>query len=193
MAEIGTTYAGQRRGPSRMPARGLNDEAERQGGLNEVIAESATLDDAKDLTSKFREAEAAVIGGAERPIEDGRNAIDSALLGIKERATTNVAASQMTQEQKFGQAVADALVERGIVPEPPSPVVADEYDEREPEEEQAEFFTDEAGDIWQRENGQWSLVQSSEEDDEPEPEDQWPSGYLDNTISDEEVYLDDAA
>jgi len=69
----------------------------------------------------------------------------------------------MTKEQKLGQAVADALIDRGVVPEPPSPDIGeldpmeiDEWDEYEPDEPEAETlhgWFDEVEQVWYQTDG----------------------------------------
>src|SRR5204862_439363 len=57
-------------------AHRLPESTERVEELNKHIAEQGALDEsAKDLTAQFKEHEAAIIGGSERPIEEGRNTI----------------------------------------------------------------------------------------------------------------------
>jgi hypothetical protein len=64
------------------------------------------------------------------------------------------------------------LIERGVVPEPPRPE-ADIYgpadgDVEADQDDAAEFFTDDAGELWKHEDGVWSRVEVADPEDEAE-------------------------
>jgi hypothetical protein len=211
MPEIGQTYAGQRRGPSRIPARGLNDEAERQETLHAHVAESAGRDnDEKDLTAAFKDAEAQIIGGAEaHPLMDGRNAIDAAIMQSATDAAERVADSKLSASEKQAQAtaaaLADVLTERGLVTESPSPVAADEYDEPEPDEPEAQdggslygwydeseqhwYATDEDGHYLTNPDGSYKTYEDVVPEDQLNENDE-NLGWLEEVSTDEDGWPD---
>jgi hypothetical protein len=189
-------------------ARTLPHADKRVEALEAHQAEQAQNED-RDLLSKFREAEESV--GIPQPLAEAENGLDAAILAMNAAAGERNAAKQMTKEEKLGAAVADALVERGIVSEPPSPVAGDEYDQPLEDDEldylpDGEYGQAEDGTLLQAKDGVWHPVDLSAdadlEEEEPPPEDQWPSYNTSNTNeqfldlrdnSDDGEELDDAA
>jgi hypothetical protein len=163
---------------------------DRVQALRAYQAEQETLaDHDKDLTAAFREAEDALTGGRQSILAEAESGLDAAILKSHAAAADRLADAKLSpaqlQAKATATALADVLTERGIVPEPPRPMVdTDESDESEEPDfvEQYEdgFYTDDAGALWQVEGGKWSPAEMADEEEEEPPEDQWPNYVANN-------------
>jgi hypothetical protein len=167
-------------------AHRIERDTSRVYDLNAHIKEQGALDSSdKDLTAEFKAAEAAFAGGVPNILGEAQVGLDEAIMQLNANAGERIARSQMTHEQKLGAAVADALVERGIVPEPPTPTAADEYDAVEVDEPEVDqtgdgFYETSAG-LFEVKDGEWSPVQMTDEaEEEPPPEDMWRNDSVSN-------------
>jgi hypothetical protein len=149
VARIGKTHSRQWARPDDILRE--QEEAERQEALRQHVHTERETDE-RDLVAAANEAIAektAGLGGDPLTSEP----IDRAIMQSSTLAGQRIEARSLTSEQRIGAAVADALISRGVVPEPPSPTVIDEnYEDDsgddEPEEEGVYGWYDSAEDTW---------------------------------------------
>jgi hypothetical protein len=157
---------------------------DRVQALRAYQAEQETLaDHEKDLAAPAVEAfdATAAAVGITHPLAEAGGALDAAIMQSNAAAGARNADAKLTpaqvQAKATATALADVLAERGIVPEPPRPMVAgDEYDQ--PLEDDEAFDQGKTG--WLEDDG--SFIRDDGGDtvmpagyDDDEPEDQWPN------------------
>jgi hypothetical protein len=165
---------------------------ERVEELATYVAERQAVDNSdKDLTAEFRDAEAAFVGGAPNVLAEAAGTFDGAIMQAKANSAQVVAERQKSKEQRLATAIVDEQTARGFTPQPASPVI-DEPDIMEADDApERDFYVDDAGSVWEFDEGQFSRVESEEDAEaaEEEPAD-FPDQWRNDGLSSNEFDID---